>query len=307
MTAVPTRSPRIPPQTGSARSGRLAFAFLRRAPVDPIERTLRELERQGGALVATAHAFATLMIVLFSLGSLVALSGDAVTDILQTIQHGGVPSIPRAISVLVSTLLVVCCDVGLVYAAMVLRALRTRGATEGYALHVAVLVSVSLIEAGTYLYMSAKWEQPSGWAWALIVARAAAAPLLSVYLAMAAKLLITSRDILHQAELWQGIQLVRDVIAVAADPDAALADKMELYEKSAVMTPADRKRLGDMIEVVKRRQLRQTSQHVQTGQHSQISSPPPSISSLDRALVPIAAAEAADGDGIAGVASDDGE
>jgi hypothetical protein len=177
----------------------LDLTRLRRPAADPIERTLRELERQGGALVGVAHLFATLMIVLFSLGSLVALSGDAVTEILATLERGGIPSIPRAISVVVSTLLVVCCDVGLVYAAMVIRALRTRGASDGYALHVAVLVSVSLIEAGTYLYMSAKWEQPSGWAWALIIARAAAAPLLSVYLAMAAKLPITSRDILHQA------------------------------------------------------------------------------------------------------------
>jgi hypothetical protein len=142
---------------------------------------------------------------------------------------------------------------------MVIRALRTRGATDGYALHVAVLVSVSVIEAGTYLYMSAKWEQPAGWAWALIIARAAAAPLLSVYLAMASKLPITSRDILHQAELFQGIQLVRDVLAVAADPSAPLADKMELYEKSAVMTAADRTRLGEMIAVVKRRQGAQTA------------------------------------------------
>jgi hypothetical protein len=236
------------------RNGLGRFDAFRQPSVHPIERTMRELERQGGALVHMAHSFATLMIVLFSLGSLVALSGDAVTDIVGTMERGGVPSVPEAISVLVSTLLVVCCDVGLVYAAMVLRALRTRGATEGYGLHVAVLVSVSVIEAGTYLYMSAKWEAPSGWAWALIVARAAAAPLLSAYLAMATKLPITSRDILHQAELWQGIQLVRDVIAVAADSAAPLADKMELYEKSAVMTPADRKRLGDMIEVVKRRQ-----------------------------------------------------
>src|SRR5262249_44840888 len=82
-------------------------------------------------------------------------------------------------------------------------------------------------------------------------------PLLSVYLAMAAKLPITSRDILHQAELWQGIQLVRDVIAVAADPHVPLADKMELYEKSAGMTEADHRRLGEMIAVVKRRQTAQ--------------------------------------------------
>jgi hypothetical protein len=237
--------------------------FIRRPAADPLARTMRRLERQGGTLVAVAHACATVMIVLFSLGSLVALSGDSVATLVLAVRHGGSPGIPQAISIAVSTLMVVCCDVGLIYAAMVLRALRTRGAHAGYLLHSAVLVVVAAIEAGTYLYMSARYEQPTGWAWALILARAGAAPLLSVYLAMAAKLPITSRDMLHQAELWQGMQLVREVIAVAADPAAPLADKMELYEKSAVMTPADRERLGEMIAVVKRRQLRQSAHALQ--------------------------------------------
>jgi hypothetical protein len=199
------------------------------------------------------------MIVLFSLGSLVALSGDAFASLVLTVRQGGTPALPQAISIAVSTLMVVCCDVGLVYAAMVLRALRTRGADSGYLLHTFVLVVVALIEAGTYLYMSARYEQPSGWAWALILARAGAAPLLSVYLAMAARLPVTSRDMLHQAEVWQGIQLVREVIAVAADPTAPLADKLALYEQSAVMSAADRQRLRAMIAVVQRRQLSQGS------------------------------------------------
>jgi hypothetical protein len=265
-------------------------ALRRRHPPDyPIERTLRNLERQGSTLVRIAHVFATLMIVLFSLGSLVALSGDAVTEIVTSLLHGGIPSIPKSISVVVSTLLVVCCDVGLVYAAMVIRALRTRGAATGYGLHVAVLFSVSVIEAGTYLYMSARWEQPTGWAWALIVARAAAAPLLSVYLSMATQLPITSRDILHQAELFQGIQLVRDVLAVAADPTAPLADKMELYEKSAVMTAADRERLGDMIAVVKRRQVGQASHTSPGGLASQHSAPVPTSDAQRAGWVPTVA------------------
>jgi hypothetical protein len=125
---------------------------------DPLARTIRQLERQGGVLVAVAHLCASLMIVLFSLGSLVALSGDAFASLVLTVRQGGTPALPQAISIAVSTLMVVCCDVGLVYAAMVLRALRTRGAETGYLLHTAVLVIVALIEAGTYLYMSARYE-----------------------------------------------------------------------------------------------------------------------------------------------------
>jgi hypothetical protein len=96
--------------------------LFRRPASDPLAATIRQLERQGGVLVAVAHLCATLMIVLFSLGSLVALSGDAFATLVLTVHQGGTPALPQAISIAVSTLMVVCCDVGLVYAAMVLRA-----------------------------------------------------------------------------------------------------------------------------------------------------------------------------------------
>jgi hypothetical protein len=222
----------------------------RRPAADPVEQTMRELSRQGTGMARVAHISATLMVVLFSLGSLVALSGAAFSAIVAAMQRGGIPSIPQAISIAVSTLMVVCCDIGLVYAAMTLRVLRTRGAADGLLVHWLVLVGVSVIEAGTYLYMSALYEHPLGWAWALVIARALAAPLLSVYLSMAQAHPITPRDILHQAELAQGIQLVRDVVRVAQDPSASLADKMRLYEASAEMGERDKSRLQQMIAVV---------------------------------------------------------
>lgn len=232
----------------------LSLPFMRRASVDRVERAMSELERQGAGMARVAHFVATLMVVLFSLGSLVALSGDAFTAIVTTIEHHGIPGIPQAISVLVSTLMVVCCDVGLVYAAMTINVLHVRGAGRSeHVLHWLVLVAVSAIEAGTYLYMSARYEQPSGIVWAIVIARALMAPLLSVYLSMARPHPVTPRDILHQAELTQGIQLVRDVLQVAQDPSAALADKMKLYKASAQMTEQDRTRLEDMIAVVQDR------------------------------------------------------
>jgi hypothetical protein len=222
----------------------------RRSSADPVEQTMRELARQGTGMARLAHICATLMVILFSLGSLVALSGAAFAAIVATVQHHGIPSIPAAISIAVSTLMVVCCDIGLVYAAMTLRVLRTRGAEDGLILHWLVLVGVSVIEAGTYLYMSALYEHPAGWAWALVIARALAAPLLSVYLSMARAHPVTPRDILHHAEVAQGIQLVRDVVRVAQDPSASLADKMRLYEASAEMGERDKSRLQQMIAVV---------------------------------------------------------
>ncbi len=226
---------------------------FRRQPVDPVERTMRELAQQGTGMARIAHVCATFMVVLFSLGSLVALSGAAFSAIVTTVQRGGLPSIPEAISIAVSTLMVVCCDIGLIYAAMTLRVLKARGAEDGQLLHWVVLIGVSVIEAGTYLYMSWLYEHPAGWAWGLVIARALAAPLLSVYLSMARPHPVTPRDILHQAELAQGVQLVRDVIRVAQDPSAPLADKMRLYEASAEMGERDKSRLQQMIGVVQAR------------------------------------------------------
>jgi hypothetical protein len=249
--------------------------FSRRAPADPVERAMRELERQGAGIARLAHLFATLMVVLFSLGSLVALSGDAFGAIVNAVEHGGLPGIPQAISVLVSTLMVVCCDIGLVYAAMTLRVLKTRGTSrDEQLLHWFVLVSVATIEAGTYLYMSARYESPVGVAWAIVVARAHP---------------ITPRDILHQAELAQGIQLVRDVHQVAQDPSASLADKMRLYGASAHMAEQDRARLEGMIAVVKDRLA-----------------PALPVPELPSAFVE-GVATSKDAPGDAGVAGDDGE
>ncbi len=256
-----------------------AIPFWKRDTLDPVERTMRDLAHQGTLMARLAHLFATVMVVLFSLGSLVALSGDALTASLATLHAGGLPRLPDIISIGVSTALVLCCDVGMVYAATVIRVAFTRGVHEGMWLHYGVMVGVAVVEAGTYLYMSWRYELPATWAaWALIIARAASAPLLAIYLSMARALPITSRDILHQAELAQGIQLVRDVVRVAQDPAASLADKMQLYEASAEMQPRDRQRLAQMIAVVQRR----------LGEHGALRALPtaPAVSALVAEIMP---------------------
>ena len=67
-----------------------------------------------------AHVCASLMLVLFSAGSLVALGGDALLSVLGGAQRGHV-DVPAAISLGVSTLLVLCMDVAMLYAASMLR------------------------------------------------------------------------------------------------------------------------------------------------------------------------------------------
>src|SRR5262249_10179506 len=91
---------------------------------------------------------------------------------------------------------------------------------------------------------------PSFVGWALVGARALAAPLFSVYLSLAHALPVGPRDILYQVELASGKGVIRDAVTVANDHTASLARKMALYGARAVMTPQDRSRLDDMIGVM---------------------------------------------------------
>jgi hypothetical protein len=198
-----------------------------------------------------AHVCAALMLVLFSAGSLVALGGDALLSVLGGAQRGHV-ELPAAISLGVSTLLVLCMDVAMLYAASMLRLLgMQRAEPRSMRLHRGVMATVAVLEAGTYAYMAWRYETPVGVvAWALILSRALAAPLLSVYLAMARPLPVTARDILAQVELASGLGLIREAVTIANDASASLSQKVALFGASAVMTPQDRERLDGLLAAV---------------------------------------------------------
>ncbi len=172
-----------------------------------------------------AHVCASLMLVLFSAGSLVALGGDALLSVLDGAQQGHV-DLPAAISLGSEH------AAGAVYGCG--DALRRLHAAAAWAcdersrrsmrLHRGVMATVAVLEAGTYAYMAWRYETPvSVVAWALILSRALAAPLLSVYLAMARPLPVTARDILAQVELASGLGLIRDAVTIANDASASLS------------------------------------------------------------------------------------
>jgi hypothetical protein len=208
---------------------------------DEVADQLADIAWQGSGMARLAHVCASLMLVLFSAGSLVALGGDALISVLSGAERGHV-DLPAAISLGVSTLLVLCMDVAMLYAASMLRLLGMRRAEpRSMRLHRGVMATVAVLESGAYAYMAWRYESPvSIVAWALILSRALAAPLLSVYLAMARPLPVTARDILAQVELASGLGLIRDAVTIAHDPSASLAEKVGLFGASAVMTPQDR-------------------------------------------------------------------
>jgi hypothetical protein len=222
---------------------------------DEVADQLADIARQGSGMARLAHVCASLMLVLFSAGSLVALGGDALLSVVDGAQQEHV-DLPAAISQGVSTLLVLCMDVAMLYAASMLRLLGMRRAEpHSMRLHRGVMATVAVLEAGTYAYMAWRYETPvSVVAWALILSRALVAPLLSVYLAMARPLPVTARDILAQVELASGLGLIRDAVTIANDASASLSQKVALFGASAVMTPQDRERLDGLLAAVERRQ-----------------------------------------------------
>lgn len=220
---------------------------------DPVARQLADIARQGAGMARLAHFSASLLLLLFSLGSLVALGGDALEHVLTGWQAGQV-DIPAAIALAVSALLVAAMDVAALYAALMLRLLTTRRAPRSaYVIHAVVLIAACLLEGATYIYMSALYEHPVGVAWALIVGRALAAPFFSVYLSMARSLPITSRDILAQVELASGQGLIRDAVTISSDPSADLGEKAALFAASSVTTPEDAERLGALLRAIELR------------------------------------------------------
>src|SRR5262247_2457843 len=79
---------------------------------DEVADQLADIARQGSGMARLADVCASLMLVLFSAGSLVALGGDALLSVLDGAQQGHV-NLPAAISLGVSTLLVLCMDVAM--------------------------------------------------------------------------------------------------------------------------------------------------------------------------------------------------
>jgi hypothetical protein len=252
MVATPRAAPPPTPlRQGMLQRWRVRWLGER----DEVADQLADIARQGSGMARLAHACASLMLVLFSLGSLVALGGDALLSVLDGAQQGHV-DLPAAISLGVSTLLVLCMDVAMLYAASMLRLLGMRRAEpHSMRLHRGVMATVAVLEAGTYAYMAWRYETPvSLVAWALILSRALAAPLLSVYLAMARPLPVTARDILAQVELASGLGLIRDAVTIANDVSASLGQKVALFGASAVMTEQDRERLDGLLAAVERQQ-----------------------------------------------------
>lgn len=213
---------------------------------DPVAEQLRQVERQGAGMAMMAHGIAFALVLVFSAGSLVALAGEAFAHFLEQ-WRGGTLDIPSAISFVVSLILVIAMDYALLVAAQTVNILRQRR-QKGAGWHMLVIGWVSAVEAATYLYMSVRYDHPVTVAvWLLLIVRAITAPGAAVYLSLTRTLPLGARDIFYQVELATGRGVIRDMIAIAGDPDAEMRRKLALFGAASVMAPDDRTKLDQLM------------------------------------------------------------
>ena len=219
---------------------------------DPIERQLRKLDRQGMRRVKVAHSCALAVIVLFSLASLVAFSTDALNSVYASWTQAHTVNVPAAISALVSCLIVLCMDIGMLNAAAELRVLQSRHAQGAEKRSRQLLMAaIALVETGTYTYMEWKFSHPADWiAWTLICARAVLMPVLSINLSLVRPVAYGPEDILSQSERLSGRNLMRYVITAARGATATFAQTLNIYRASAVANPQSQERLEQLIDAI---------------------------------------------------------
>lgn len=204
--------------------------WFRRGPVDPVAEQLNEIESRGRSTISLAHIAAFLVLMVFSLGSLVGLTGDSLNALLSQWRASHTTNLTAAIAISVSTLLVFAMDIGMYYAAMRVRVMKRRNQGDGVRLDWGVIISVGIVEALSYAYMSYLYDHPHGIIWVLIALRAASAPALAAYLSLAESSPVGERDIVQSVERVVAHGVITEMTRIAGDPRASLERKLALYK-----------------------------------------------------------------------------
>jgi hypothetical protein len=226
----------------------------KRRTEDGVALSLKQLEQQNAGLVRLAHFFAGLLVIATSVASLIALAGDTVQAVTTDIQqHPDQLRVPILASICITFFLVLAMDTGMLLAAGQVRVKAARHASaKSMGFDLVILISVALLEAGTYCYMLWQYETPHNLLSAiLIIARAFAVPLLSMYLVMARPVTVMPGDILHLASLASGTGFLHDVADIASNkmlPTKATRRKMRMFAAASQLTNEQRNSLVALIK-----------------------------------------------------------
>lgn len=228
-------------------------------PQERIERNLAKLEKQGAGMVRGAHIFATLLVIATSLATLISLATTSINIVQADWQRKRQVNVPLTVNLAITGLIVLACDTAMLYAANRVRVLSQRRA--GFwpiAMHTTIMLLVGALEATTYMYMLFKYEAPPAsdhMAGFLIVVRAVAVPIVSIYLSMAERFSITPSDIALQNELALGMGVLTDMVHLAHNPLAempqGLPRKLAMYEAAAELSEGQRHKLIRMYRAAR--------------------------------------------------------
>lgn len=254
MSSLSTFTPFTEPQSAPTRK---RLGIFRRARTflfgerDAIADELSELQRQGAAMARAAHLVSFLLLVAFSLASVVALTGDALTAV-QASWTRGTANLTASIAILVSVLLVVGVDFAALWAANRLRIMANRQThAKSQWVDISIIVLSVVFEASTYVLMSALYDTiPTRLVWGIILGRGITGPLIAIYLQMARPLPVSARDILYKTELASGKAVITHAVRIASDPDVGLGESARIYRASAQAAPADRARLDELVDAL---------------------------------------------------------
>lgn len=216
---------------------------------DPVQRAQREMEHRGRVLTAVMHFASYVMLVLFSLGSAVGITGDLVRHVL-AVGPLSWAALTSNIVILVSLALVLCMDLGDIYAAFNLRdrARRQEPFNLGYVWDIAAIVVATGLEGGTFIYMSFHYDSVVGTGLAiLVIGRGIFAPLYAIYLNMARPTPPGVADVSYRMFMGSAAGVERKIVAIANDPDATLVDGVAMMRASARINKQDNSTLDAMM------------------------------------------------------------
>jgi len=216
-----------------------------KTPLSPDEHAMKQIEQQNTGMISAAHRFATALVVTASVASLVTLAGDLVQRMVHQYQTSGTVSIPAVASLMVSFILVLAMDTGMLIAALYLKSITERGLSVSKRQHQIILVLVGTLESVTYAVMIFTYE-PLPFAnntpslknitiatvviAVLIIIRAGAVPFLSVYLATARVISIGLEDIGGLGKVILGQGTLKKMREAAVDPTLNMADSLKLLD-----------------------------------------------------------------------------
>lgn len=211
------------------------------APAEKIKRRLAAIERENERSVRTDHMFGALLVVTIATAAMIGMAADSIKALL----HG---ALQAADIVTMATVFagVLGMNRALLASARNMRRADGRGEQIAPRDH-AILWSVIAVESLSFGYMLWVFEHPANaFQIALLIGRAVAIPIATVYLEQQRRMPLDPVDIGIETEIGQGLGVMEDLVEQSYDRAVPTALKIHNYRANADLSPAMDARLERM-------------------------------------------------------------